>query len=177
MQSVGIVLMSILAAVVFGIIHDQITARVCIEYFTVAHPKVVESEDPTVLGLVWGIVATWWTGLLLGIPLAIAARVGSRPKYSVRTLRQPVLVVLGLMAMFALITGIISYVIGSMGTIILPLPGPMKDRIPAQKWPAFQACAFAHTMSYFVAFIGGGMTIAWVWVSRKRLRTRVKPHS
>jgi len=33
-RSVGIVLLCVAAAVVYGIVHDQITARVCVEYFT-----------------------------------------------------------------------------------------------------------------------------------------------
>ena len=35
MQSLGIVLMCVAAAVLYGIAHDQITARVCVEYFTI----------------------------------------------------------------------------------------------------------------------------------------------
>ena len=40
MQALLIILLCIFAAIVYGIIHDQITARVCIEYFTVGHPPV-----------------------------------------------------------------------------------------------------------------------------------------
>jgi hypothetical protein len=168
MQFLGILLMSVFAAVVYGILHDQITARVCVEYFTVGHVKVIDSEDPTMLGFVWGVIATWWAGLMLGIPLAMAARLGSRPKRTVGSLRKPVLLLLGLMAVFALIAGVVGYGIGTMGTIVLP--PELKNKLPAAKWAAFQACAFAHSMSYFTAFIGGGMTIAWVWVSRRRMK-------
>jgi hypothetical protein len=34
LQALGIVCMCVGAAVLYGIIHDQITARVCVEYFT-----------------------------------------------------------------------------------------------------------------------------------------------
>ena len=170
MHFFGTILMCVLAAVLYGIAHDQITARVCVEYFTVGHAKVIESEDPTLLGLVWGVIATWWAGLILGVPLAMAARLGSRPKRSVWSLRKPVLLLLGLMAGFALVSGIIGYVIGTMGTVVIP--PHIKNTLPAAKWAAFQACAFAHTMSYNVAFVGGGMTVAWVWVSRKRYSPR-----
>ncbi|MFO0941023.1 MAG: hypothetical protein U0930_09660 [Pirellulales bacterium] len=36
--------------------HDQITARICIEYFTIGHPRIIPTDDPTILGIVWGIV-------------------------------------------------------------------------------------------------------------------------
>lgn len=168
MQPLGIIGTCVLAAVVYGVVHDQITARVCVEYFTVGHAKIIESEDPTVLGLFWGVWATWWAGLMLGVPLALAARAGSRPQRSLRSLVRPVLFLLALMAGFALVSGVVGYLLASTGTIVLP--ESLKEKLPAQKWAAFQACAFAHQMSYNVGFVGGGMTIAWVWVSRKRLR-------
>ena len=101
MQALSIVLMSIVAAVIYGILHDQITARVCVEYFTIGHPPVFETDDPTLLGLGWGVIATWWAGLLIGVPLAIAARVGSRPKRSVGTLFRPIANLLCSMAICA----------------------------------------------------------------------------
>lgn len=62
------VALSVLAAVVYGILHDQITARICVEYFTIGHARLIDSDSPTVLGLFWGVVATWWVGLPLSVP-------------------------------------------------------------------------------------------------------------
>jgi hypothetical protein len=167
MQFLGIVGTCVLASVAYGIIHDQITVRVCLEYFTVFHPKIIESQDPTILGLAWGVYATWWAGLILGLGLATTARLGSRPKRSLASLRRPIFLLLGLMAGFALVTGVIAYMAGSMGTILVPKQ--LLKEIPPQKHAAFQTCLVAHNMSYNVAFVGGGMMIAWVWISRKRL--------
>ena len=58
--------MCIVAAVLYGIIHDQVTARVCVEYFTIGHPPIFGTDNPTLLRIGWGIVATWWVGLLFG---------------------------------------------------------------------------------------------------------------
>jgi hypothetical protein len=58
MQSIAIIFLSVAAAIVYGIVHDQITARICIEYFTIGHPRLIDSDSPTVLGLFWGVVAT-----------------------------------------------------------------------------------------------------------------------
>ena len=71
-----IVLLSILAAISLGIPHDLITAHLCLEYFTVAHPFIFPSNKPVVTALLWGVIATWWVGLILGVGLAIAARAG-----------------------------------------------------------------------------------------------------
>ena len=75
MQAIAIVALCIGSAVAYGILHDQVTARVCVEYFTIGHPPVFSAVSPTMLGIGWGIIATWWVGLLLGIPLAVAAHV------------------------------------------------------------------------------------------------------
>ncbi len=59
--------MGIGASVLYGLLHDQVTARVCVEYFTIGHPRVMASKSPTPLALYWGVVAPWWVGLPAGI--------------------------------------------------------------------------------------------------------------
>ncbi|MBV8223051.1 MAG: hypothetical protein JO293_06785, partial [Candidatus Eremiobacteraeota bacterium] len=76
MEGARIWVLCIAAAVLYGELHDQITARVCVEYFTIGHPPLFPTDDPTLLGLGWGVVATWWVGLVLGAGLAVAARAG-----------------------------------------------------------------------------------------------------
>ncbi len=165
MQSVLIVFMCVAAAIVYGIVHDQITARVCVEYFTVGHPPVFDTDDPTLLGLGWGVIATWWVGMLLGVPLAAAARAGSRPPQSVRSLLRPVLTLLVVMAVCALVAGIVGYGLGRAGVIVLAQH--LTDHLPREKWAAFQADGFAHSASYLVGFLGGCVQIFRVWRSRK----------
>jgi hypothetical protein len=58
MESFKIVLGCVLAAVLYGIVHDQFTARICLEYFTVFHPPVFQTQSPTLLGFEWGVIAT-----------------------------------------------------------------------------------------------------------------------
>ncbi|MFI5379272.1 MAG: hypothetical protein ACHRHE_08245 [Tepidisphaerales bacterium] len=40
MKVLATILLCILAAVCYGIVHDQVTARICVEYFTIGHPPV-----------------------------------------------------------------------------------------------------------------------------------------
>ena len=65
MQFLAIVAVCVLAAVAYGIFHDQVTARVCVEYFTIGHEQIFGTDDPTLLGLAWGYWATWWVGVML----------------------------------------------------------------------------------------------------------------
>ena len=109
MPSLRIVALSIVAAVCYGIVHDQITARICVEYFTIGHPPVFGTDDPTLLGLGWGVIATWWVGLILGVPLAIAAQAGSRPKRDAGSLVVPLVWLLGVMAVCAVVAGFLGW--------------------------------------------------------------------
>ncbi len=112
-----IIALSILAAILYGILHDQVTARVCIEYFTIGHPPVLPEALQTSMNLavVWGILATWWMGLILGIPLALAADAGSRPRLGPRDLLRPIAMLLLSMALLSLIAGLVGYGLASTG--------------------------------------------------------------
>jgi len=79
MEALKIAALCIVAAICYGIIHDQITARICVEYFTIFHPPIFHTQSPTLLGIGWGIVATWWVGAFFSVPLILAARAGARP--------------------------------------------------------------------------------------------------
>src|SRR5687767_13481166 len=107
MQFLAIVLLCVLFAVGYGILHDQVTARVCVEYFTIYHPPAFDTENPTLLGLGWGIIATWWVGAIMGVPLGLAARVGSRNQRSALSLVRPLALLMGTAGACALVAGIV----------------------------------------------------------------------
>src|ERR1700751_2095995 len=106
MEFLKIWLLCIVAAVAYGILHDQITARVCVEYFSVAHPMILPLSSPTLLGLEWGVLATWWVGRGLGLLLAASARVGPLPSLSARDISHPIRRLLLSMACSALLAGV-----------------------------------------------------------------------
>ena len=167
MQALRIILMSITAAVIYGVLHDQITARICVEYFTIGHPPVFGTDDPTLLGLGWGVIATWWAGLLIGVPLAIAARAGSRPQRSVGTLIRPVATLLLSMAVCACLAGIVGWLLARSGAVFLV--GSIADRVPKDRHVPFLADLWAHSASYLSGFVGGVILAVHVWRSRGRV--------
>ncbi|KAI5149454.1 hypothetical protein ENBRE01_0912 [Enteropsectra breve] len=95
------VLFSVLTANAFGIVNDMVTVRLCKEYFTQGfHKENVEGTwiektmelidgNPNLIALLWGIIATWVVGVILGIVLAACMRMGSWPKYDARHLLIP----------------------------------------------------------------------------------------
>jgi hypothetical protein len=164
LHSLAIVLTCVVAAVAYGIAHDQVTARVCVEYFTIGHPPVFGTDDPTMLGVGWGIIATWWVGLLLGIPLAFVARAGCRPKRSVGSLVRLVAGLLAVMGVCALLAGVLGWALGKLG-VVYPV-GPIARDLPADRRQRFLAAFWAHSASHLVGFAGGIVVIVLVWRSR-----------
>ncbi|MBK7876430.1 MAG: hypothetical protein IPJ77_11855 [Planctomycetes bacterium] len=153
MAFLRIVLACVLLACVYGIVHDQVTARLCIEYFTLAHPPLGLGESPTVLGLAWGVLATWWVGLGLGLALATAARAGSWPKLTVRDLGWTLfgfVVVLFALAMMALMAGWAAGVSDRFKP-----PELIAAELSYERWKHFTAAAWAHAASYFFGAFGG----------------------
>jgi len=160
----AIIAMSVTAAVAYGVVHDQVTVRICVEYFTIGHPPVDGIESLTQLGLYWGVVATWWAGLLIGIPLAISARAGSRPPRSVGSLLKPMFVLLLSMAGLELVAGVAGWVLASSGAVFLV--GPIAEAVPPERHVAFLIDLWTHSASYIGGFIGGIWLCIRVWRSR-----------
>jgi len=169
MEFAKIVLLSIVAAICYGIMHDQVTARICVEYFTVFHPPVFPTTNPTLLGLGWGVIATWWLGAFLGAVLANSAQAGDRRKLSARDLARPVLRLLAVMALSALFFGITGYVLARRG-LIAP-PEWVMEKLDRGSHSAFMADWWAHNASYAAATLGG--VVLCVITYRKRNNVNV----
>jgi hypothetical protein len=168
MESLKIILLSIAAAISYGIFHDQITARICVEYFTIGHPPIFGTEDPTLLGIGWGILATWWVGLFLGVLLAAVARTGKLPKRSAASLVKPIAWLMLVSACGAVLAGLLGWTLAS--SRIVHLVEPLASRVPGDKHVAFLIDGFAHTVSYGFALLGGLVLLAIVWRSRLSAR-------
>jgi hypothetical protein len=164
MQFVAIICLSVAAAVTYGIVHDQITSRICVEYFTIGHAPVFGTDDPTLLALGWGVIATWWVGLILGVPLAMAARLGKWPKRNAMSLLRPIAWMMLVTAICAAVAGVIGWLLARNGIVLLL--DDLADRVPRDKHVPFLACLWAHSASYLVGFVGGVIVIVRVRQSR-----------
>jgi hypothetical protein len=165
MESVKIVLFCIASAIVYGILHDQVTARVCVEYFTIGHPPIFGTDSPTLLALGWGTIATWWAGLIVGLGLAAASRLGPWPKYRVSDLVRPTVKLLGMMAGCSLIAGVAGYISATMGWVWLV--GWLQRAVPESAHSAFLADLWAHQAAYAVGFVGGIVLCRVVYLRRR----------
>jgi len=154
------------SAVFYGICHDQVTARVCVEYFTVGHAPIFHTESPTLLALAFGTMATWWVGLILGVLAALVSRAGSWPKLDAAHLIRPIACLLIVMAVASILAGITGYQLAKASGLVLPEPfGP---RVPNDRHHLFFADSLAHLAAYGVGLLGGLILCAGVLVQRRR---------
>lgn len=167
LHGLRIVLLCVGASIFYGIVHDQITVRISLEYFTIGHPRIFETDSPSLLGLGWGIIATWWVGLLLGIPMVFVSRAGSNPKLVAWDLVKPLGKLLLLMASIASLAGAVGYFAARGGAVWLI--EPMASQVPKEGHVRFLAVLWMHLASYGSGILGGLGLCLWAWRKRKAL--------
>jgi hypothetical protein len=165
-EAARIVLFAMLAAIGYGILHDQVTAHLCVEYFTIAHPPVFATGSPFLLAVGWGILATWWVGLGLGGALAAAARLGPAPRIGLAELRRPILLLMAASACAAFVAGLCGALLAAAGAVTLP--DDWAAVIAPDRQVAFAAAAWAHMASYASGGLGG------LFVIGRTIRMRIR---
>jgi hypothetical protein len=161
-----VILLTVLAATTYGVLHDEITIRVCPEYFTMAHPPFFGTPPLTILALCWGIAATLGIGVILGAVLAIVAEAGGKPPVPLPRLGRALLRLLAAMAASALLAGWIGYVLSRRA--LVSLPTNFAEVLSAEEQRRFMGVWFAHAASYITGLAGGAALILRIWKERGR---------
>lgn len=149
---VQIICLCVMAAISYGIVHDQITARLCLEYFTLTRPPLISTHDPAAVGLFWGIFSTWWVGIPFGGGLAAACclrPLPTRPDAIVLPLAR----LLAMVALCAILGGLAGYI--GCRTGWLHVSEEFVDCVPLKDHALFLADALADLAGAIAAFLGG----------------------
>lgn len=168
MNKAEVVIITAVAACIYGIAHDQVTVRLCIEYFSVAHPPLFRTSSPTLLAICWGIAATLPIGTAMGVVLALVSKSGDAPPYPTWRVARGVGVLFCAMALGALLLGCLGYGLAQRG--VVAVPAAWADEIPLEKHHRFMAAWFAHGASYFIGSVGGAFFCWQIWKRRGRPR-------
>jgi hypothetical protein len=171
MKVVKIVALCIVGSVVYGILHDLVTAHVCVEYFSQFHPDVFHTDSPLLLALGWGVIATWWMGLFLGPIVGGAARAGQLPKLGWRDLVRPLATVFGISYAFAMVGLLVGYFLfpAIPSQLYANVPRLQEVHLPPEREHLFMADLIAHNTSYIVSTLGALGLCVWCIVRRIRL--------
>ncbi len=167
-QIAKIVLLCTLATIAYGVVHDQVTAHLCVEYFTIAHPPLFHTNSPALLGLCWGITATIGQGIIVGILLALVSQSAGLPPTPIRPLLITVCVLLAVMAISATLAGVVGYELSRRS--IIALPASFRELVPVSQRDRFMAVWFAHAASYLVGLAGSSLVIFRIWLRRGKPR-------
>jgi len=182
----GIIGGSIAAACVYGVLNDQVTARICPEYFSEGFHKrmrdqwhgpilgkvksiLENTQSPTVVASIWGVLASWGVGLALGVPATIAARIGTAPQLGVKDLVKPLAATLGVTAAGAAIAGTYGrFVAAKDPQIRNDFRRYAAGLTPEHALTGFITDAYAHNAAYGVGALAGlGLT---GYIAYKRLQ-------
>lgn len=147
-------------ACLLGIALDLVTANVAVEYFSVHHPRIVPTDNPWVLALVWGVAASWWFGAIAGV---VMATINHRRQYPLEPWR---ILKWTLIACVVMWVAMIS-ILGGVMTI--------SSTIPVEKRPAnFEfarrliAVAMAHQYEYALGAVAGVVIAIMTWRAKPR---------
>lgn len=154
------------AAVAYGVVHDQITVRLCLAYFSLAHPPLFPVASPTLLALCWGVASTILLGAIFGSLLAVVSQSPNLPPVAFFPLLRGVLRLLAAMACGATLAGLVGFALARRGLVVPP--GGLAAAIPPSGHARFVAVWFAHMASYAVGFLGTGIWLNSFWRQRGR---------
>lgn len=149
----------------YGILQDQVSARLCPEYFTDMHPPIPGLTDPTLMGIAWGFLAAWWGGALVGYIAGMVATSGPRhPPLPVRALVRPLLVTVLVVALVTTLAGVSAW--RHVELFDVRFETWVSHVVP----PGRQRNAFVVASYHFVAYgasVISGVTLC-VWVGFRR---------
>jgi hypothetical protein len=161
-----IILRVCLALIGYGMLQDQVSARLCPEYFTIGHPPISGISAPTLLGIAWGLLGGLPGGILLGTALALAMRSGPRPPLAFAAVRRPILLLLAGMALGTLISGLSAWYNASVVNIAVGIP--WSAVLAPERQRAFFIVASAHFATYLSAAGLGLGLCGWAFSRRGR---------
>lgn len=167
MTPLKIIISTFFLAIVYGILHDMVTAHLSVEYFTIGHPKIIESESPVILALTWGVVATWWLALPMGALIALVNHIGKKPSLTFSEVFSLIIRLVFIMFSMALLGGLIGYFLTESGVIYLA--SHLSEKIEISKHSKFLAAGWAHVFSYISSIIGTVVLCIIIIKRRKKL--------
>jgi hypothetical protein len=160
-----IVALCVVSVTLYGMIQDQVCARMAPDYFLIAYPRVEGASGPTLLGLLWGFMGSWWVGLVLGLAAGLTATVGKRPQLTARELAPAVGCLLLGVAFVAVVCGGAAWYNGR----VMGVRFDWAEGNAAERQLLLLPVACARFGAYAAALAGGVALCFWVaWRRRTK---------
>lgn len=152
----------------YGMIQDQVSTRLCPEYFTHFHNPIPGVTDPTLMGVAWGFLGAWWGGALFGYFAGLTATIGKTPPLNVRQLVLPMALTVLAVGGAVAVTGwvVASYADQLNVEVDQYIAGP----VPAERRRALMVVACYHQAAYILSIVGSIACCVWVAHARRTAR-------
>lgn len=161
-----IMLLAVVVLCGYAMLQDQVSARLCPEYFTVLHNPIPGVTDPTLLGLIWGFLGAAPGGLVLGYVLGLCATAGRHPPWGVRRLVRPLMALTGFVGFVTAVTGLAVW--RHLDLFGVRFEEGFLAGVPAERHRAAFVVACYHLAAYAASVAGSVGLCVWVGVSRGR---------
>lgn len=150
----------------YGILQDQLSARLCPEYFTVLHNPIPGLTDPTLLGIAWGFLASCGGGIAMGYTAGLAATLGAKPPLTLAELVRPMLLLIFAVGFATFAAGWSTH--GTAHMFDVRLDPFLAKLVPVERHRGLLTVATYHKVSYATAIVGS--VVLCVWIGRERTR-------
>lgn len=157
----------------YGMLQDQVSARLCPEYFTHFHNPIPGVTEPTLIGIAWGFLGAWWGGALFGYFAGLTATLGKRPPLRVKDLVLPMsLTVLAVGGAVAVTGWVVACYADQLNVEVDQyIAGP----VPAERRRALMVVACYHQAAYLFSIAGSIACCVWVgWYRRFKFQVSGK---
>jgi hypothetical protein len=161
----AILLRCCLAVIAYAMLQDQFSVRLSKEYFTLGHAPIEGLDNPTLLGLAWGFLGGFPGGIVLGIPIALAATLGPWPRLEGDELALPLGCLVAGVGLASLIAGLSAWY--NAGVVNIAVGEPWASWIALERQRNFFIVACAHFGTYLGGISGGLLLTAWVVLRRR----------
>src|SRR5258708_33960999 len=172
-----IILVATVIAAIYGIGHDQVTYSISPEYYTkfefiqfgLANPLAAHHmTQPRSAVVMVGVLATWWTGLIIGMILGVTTLIFKDADTMFRSALQALVLVFLVVMITGVIGGMYGHYVQAKKGVDWWLPEQLKDR------GAFITVGSIHWFSYLGGAIGIVAGVVFLVVKNFRLRKRAR---
>jgi len=167
-----IVILAVVVAGLYGVVHDQISYTVAPEYFTKFKFRQFGFADMAVpdrmRASMVGFLASWWMGIPIGLLVGAAGFIHQGPRRMLRVSLQSVLVTVA----FTLLFGLAGLLYGYLRTAHIEVSEYAGWFIPEELTDLrrFLCAGYMHNSSY----LGGVLAIIVAWVFHLVVKLRTK---
>jgi hypothetical protein len=162
--------MGIASSIAYGIVHDQITIRICPDYLLVWHPKLLSTNNLTLVALAWGVVATWWMGAFLGLIVGLGATAGRPPFAAKPAIFKAYIWVMAATGLCAALAGIVTWRLGLLAPSFIE--GPEISGLSLDDRHRFMIAWVVHNTSYNIGAAAALVAAIAVAIGRYRSKER-----